>query len=144
MMTYIAIVQSVDGKISKYLDFDKKADAEKHVKIHGGFVFYNNREVPTAHIAVDWENQTASAKAQKQIDDELVQEESDTRSRAAAAEAKRPSRELQRRGLNVLFSLAKKLDPTITVERFMTELENESTNEPITPEMFTDYIARNT
>ena len=38
MKDHIAVVKTSDNKLVKYADFDSEADADAHVKTHGGFV----------------------------------------------------------------------------------------------------------
>ena len=38
MKNYIAVVKTSNNKLDKYADFDSEADANAHVKTHGGFV----------------------------------------------------------------------------------------------------------
>ena len=61
----------------------------------------------------------------------------------ATSEADQIIGEIQRRAMNILFSLSKKNTPSLTLAKFVNDFEGTLGDKPITRQMFIDYIKDN-
>lgn len=77
------------------------------------------------------------------IRDMTEQELLDRKEQQAVREADLVLGEIQRRAMNLLFSLAKANTPSLTLQQFVSAFEGPLGNEPITRQMFIDYIRDN-
>ena len=75
------------------------------------------------------------------IRDMTAQELDEDKTNRAVSEADMVLGEIQRRAMNLLFSLAKVNTPSLTVQQFLNAFEGSMGDEPITRQMFINYIA---
>lgn len=70
MKDHIAIVKNENNKVTKYQDFDSKAEADAHVTEYGGFVVDKPDDDRMVYWVVDADNKTVTFdKSQADTDD---------------------------------------------------------------------------